>query len=160
MSGMATEGIVFLYCSYVCNCAKNPNFRKLQIFISQTTDFHFTNYRFSFCKLQIFISQTIDFHFANYRFRFVPFRFVSLHFVSQTTVSQKISDALKLFSLERDDFFLVVFLKYRDKLSTTTTKKLDKLEILCGTKYLRVLICTIFAIFPAIRKNKFPQKNY
>ena len=50
------------------------SFRKLQIFISQTTDFHFANYRFSFRKLQIFISQTTDFHFANYRF---PFRFAN-----------------------------------------------------------------------------------
>ena len=32
----------------------------------------------------------------------------------------------------------------------------DKLEIPCGTKFLRVLIFTIFAIFPAIRKNNFP----
>ena len=47
------------------------SFRKQQILISQTTDFHFANYRFSFRKLQIFISQTTDFHFANYRF---PFR--------------------------------------------------------------------------------------
>ena len=47
------------------------SFRKLQIFISQTTDSHFANYRFSFRKLQILISQTTDFHFANYRF---PFR--------------------------------------------------------------------------------------
>ena len=53
-----------------------------RIFISQTTDFHFANYRFSFRKLQIFISQTTDFHF-------VSFHFVSLHFVSQTTVSLK-----------------------------------------------------------------------
>ena len=51
------------------------SFRKLQIFISQTTDSHFANYRFSFRKLQISISQTTDFHF------------VSSHFVSQTTVS-------------------------------------------------------------------------
>ena len=52
-------------------------FRKLQIFISQTTDFHFANYRFPFRKLQIPISQTTDFHFANYRFpfHFIPFRF-------------------------------------------------------------------------------------
>ena len=37
----------------------------------------------SFRKLQIFISQTTDFHFANYRFpfRFVPFRFVPFRFV-------------------------------------------------------------------------------
>ena len=57
------------------------SFRKLQIFISQTTDFHFANYRFSFRKLQIFISQTTDFHF-------VSFHFILLHFVSQTTVSR------------------------------------------------------------------------
>ena len=51
------------------------------------------NYRFSFRKLQILISQTTDFHFANYRFsfhfvsfHFVSFPFVSLYFVSQTTV--------------------------------------------------------------------------
>ena len=55
------------------------SFRKLQIFISQTTDSHFANYRFSFRKLQIPISQTTDSHFANYRFpfRFVPFRFAN-----------------------------------------------------------------------------------
>ena len=40
-------------------------FRKLQIFISQTTDSHLTNYRFSFRKLQISISQTTDFHFVS-----------------------------------------------------------------------------------------------
>ena len=68
------------------------SFRKLQIVISQTADFHFANYRFSF-------SQTTDSHFANYRFsfRFVPFRFVSfrffsLHFVSQTTVGHDFKD--------------------------------------------------------------------
>ena len=59
------------------------SFRKLQIFISQTTDSHFANYRFSFRKLQISISRTTDFHF-------VSSHFVSFHFVSQTTVSQKI----------------------------------------------------------------------
>ena len=71
---------------------------------------------------------------------------------------KKISDALKLFSFEGDDFFLIVFLKYRDKLTTKQTSS-DKLEIPCGTKFLRVLIFTSFRIFPsAIRKNKFPQK--
>ena len=35
---------------------------------------------------------------------------------------KKISDALKLFSYERDDFFFIVFLKYRDKLSTKQKK--------------------------------------
>ena len=63
---MATEGIVFLYCSYICNCAKNPNF---------------ANCRFSFRKLHILISQTTDFYFANYRFSF--------RFVSQATVSPR-----------------------------------------------------------------------
>ena len=57
---MATEGIVFLYCSCVCNCAKNPNF---------------TNCRFSFRKLQIFISQITDFHFVS--FHFVSFGSIS-----------------------------------------------------------------------------------
>ena len=49
------------------------------MFILQTTDFHFANYRFSFRKLQIPISRTTDFHSANYRFpfRFVPFRFAN-----------------------------------------------------------------------------------
>ena len=42
------------------------SFRKLQIFILQTTDSHFANYRFSFRKLQIFIS-----------FRPISFRFIS-----------------------------------------------------------------------------------
>ena len=32
------------------------SFRKLQILISQTTDFYFANYRFLFRKLQIFVS--------------------------------------------------------------------------------------------------------
>ena len=39
------------------------------------------NHRFSFRKLQIFISQTTDFHF-------VSFHFVSFGFVSQSTISQ------------------------------------------------------------------------
>ena len=60
------------------------SFRKLQIFISQTTDSHFANYRFSFRKLQILTSQTTDFHFANYRF---SFRFVSFGFVSFRSIS-------------------------------------------------------------------------
>ena len=51
------------------------SFRKVQIFISQTTDSHFANYRFSFRKLQIFISQTTDFHLVP--FRFAPFRFAN-----------------------------------------------------------------------------------
>jgi len=66
----------------------NYRFRKLQIIISQTTDFHFANYRFAFRKLQIFISQTTDFHFVSSHF--ISFHFVSSHFVSQTTVSRSI----------------------------------------------------------------------
>ena len=61
------------------------SFRKLQIFILQTTDSHFANYRFSFRKLQISILQTTDFHFVSSHF--VSFHFVLSHFVSQTTVS-------------------------------------------------------------------------
>ena len=49
--------------------------RERKCLFSQTTDFHFANYRFSFRKLQISISQTTHFHF------------VSFYFVSQTTVS-------------------------------------------------------------------------
>ena len=55
----------------------------------EKVNFHFANCKFSFRKLQIFISQTTDFHFANYSFhfanyrfsfRFVPFRFVPFRF--------------------------------------------------------------------------------
>ena len=59
----ATEG-VFLYCSHVLQLRQKPKFRKLQIFISQTTDSHF-------CKLQISIS------FHSISFRFAPFRFAN-----------------------------------------------------------------------------------
>ena len=51
---------------------------------SEKVNVYFANYRFSFRKLQIFISQTTDFHF-------VSFHFVSLHFVSQTTVSRRLA---------------------------------------------------------------------
>ena len=76
----------------------------------------------------------------------------------------------ELFSCERDYFF-IVFLKYRDK--QKNKKSSDKLEIPGGTKFLRVLIFTIFSIFPAIRntnqspplpfkinENTFPAKIY
>ena len=33
----------------------------------------------------------------------------------------------------------------------------SSLEVPCGEKFLRVLIFAIFAVFPAIRKNKFPR---
>ena len=79
---MVTKGILFLYSLLFLRLQlrQKSKFRKLQIFISQTTDFHFTNYRFSFCKLQIFISQTTDFHFVSFHFvsfRFAPFRFAN-----------------------------------------------------------------------------------
>ena len=54
------------------------------MFILQTTDSRFANHRYSFRNLQIFISQTTDFHF-------VSFHFVSSGFVSQSTVSGKSS---------------------------------------------------------------------
>ena len=55
-------------------CLEYPSTR------SEKGNVHFANYRFSFRKLQIFISQTTDFHF-------VSSHFVSFHFISQTTVS-------------------------------------------------------------------------
>ena len=73
---------------------------------------------------------------------------------------KKISDALKLFSFEGDDFFF--FLLSSSNIETNCQQNKtssDKLEIPSGTKFLRVLIFTIFTIFPSvIRKNKFPQK--
>ena len=85
------------------------SFRKLQIFISQTTDFHFANYRFSFRKLQISISQSTDFHFANYRFPF-PFRFVPFRFANYSKP-------------ERAVLYYVCYLQYR-LLSMNCTRKL------------------------------------
>ena len=37
------------------------------------------------------------------------------------------------------------------------SRRSSSLKISCGKKFLRVLIFAIFAVFPAIRKNKFPQ---
>ena len=51
---------------------------KVQIFISQSTDFHFAKNRFSFRKVQIFISQSTD---------IISFRFVSQSTISQSTIS-------------------------------------------------------------------------
>ena len=53
---------------------------------SEKGNVHFANYRFSFRKLQISISQITDFHFVSSHF--VSFHFVSSHYVSQTTVSR------------------------------------------------------------------------
>ena len=47
-------------------------FRKVQVFISQSKGFHFAKYRFSFRKLKIFISQSTDF-ISFVLFRKVPF---------------------------------------------------------------------------------------
>ena len=41
--------------------------------------------------------------------------------------------------------------------STTWNYAYPNLENTCGEKFLQVLIFAIFAVFPAIRKNKFPQ---
>ena len=51
---------------------------------SEKVNCHFLNYRLSFRKLQIFISQTTGFHFANYRFsfRFVSFCFAPFRFAN------------------------------------------------------------------------------
>ena len=54
-------------------CLEYPSTR------SEKGNVYFANYRFSFRKLQIFISQTTDFHFANYTF---PFRFVLFRFAN------------------------------------------------------------------------------
>ena len=97
------------------------SFRKLQIFISQTTDSHFANYRFSFRKLQIFISQTTDFHFVS--FHFVSFHFVSLHFVSQTTVSHKsLRKIQNTEQITRD--FCCIFYRFVDFLTLNTLTQL------------------------------------
>ena len=37
------------------------------------------------------------------------------------------------------------------------SRRSSSLKIPCGKKFLRVLIFAIFAVFPAIHKNKFPQ---
>ena len=60
------------------------------------------------------------------------------------------------FFLRTGHIFFIVFLKYRDKLSTKQSS--DKLEIPCGMKFLWVLIFTIFVIFSSICKNNFPPK--
>ena len=52
---------------------------------SESVNGHFLNYRLSFHKLQIFISQTTDFHFVSFHFvsfRFISFRFAPFHFAN------------------------------------------------------------------------------
>ena len=53
---------------------------------SEKVNCRFLNYRLSFRKLQLFISQTTDFHFVNYRFsfRFVSFRFAPFRFANDS----------------------------------------------------------------------------
>ena len=87
------------------------SFRKLQIPISQTTDSHFANYRFSFRKLQISISQTTDFHFANYRFPFpfVPFRFANYSKPNQPI--KKLSQATKMLIVARRCLYSLKFVR-------------------------------------------------
>ena len=66
-------------------------FRKLQILISQTTDSHFANYRFSFRKLQI-LSANYRFSFRFVPFRFVPFRFAPFRFANYSKPSTRTSE--------------------------------------------------------------------
>ena len=67
---------------------------------------------------------------------------------------KKISHAQKLFPTNGTTFLL--FSSNIETSCQQNKKSSDKLEIPCGTKFLRVLI---FAIFPAIRKNNFLPKN-
>ena len=80
-------------------------FRKVQIFISQSTDFRFAKYRFSFRKVQIFISQSTDFHFAKYRFHFAKYR-ISFRIVQ---VSFR---KVQIFISQSTDFISFRFAKY------------------------------------------------
>ena len=59
------------------------------------------------------------------------------------------------FLLATGRFFLLFFPNIETRCQQNK-KSSDKLEIPCGTKFLRVIIFTIFAIFPAIRKNNPP----
>ena len=71
---------------------------------------------------------------------------------------KKSSDAQKLFSYERDDFFLL-FSSNIETSCQQNKKSSDKLEIPCGKNFFRLLIFTFLAIFPAIRKNTPPKKK-
>ena len=62
------------------------------------------------------------------------------------------------FLLRTGRFFLLFSAKKRTSCQQNK-QSLDKLEILCSTKFLRVLIFAIFVIFRAIRKNGFPKKK-
>ena len=52
-----------------------------------------------------------------------------------TTAQWYCTRSLKLFSYERDEFFFIVFLKYRLGQAVNKQKSSDKLEITCGTKF-------------------------
>ena len=76
---------------------------------------------------------------------------------------KKISDAQKLFPTKETNFF-IVFLKYRDTCQQNKNSS-DKLEIPCGTKFLRVLIFCDFSsaktiFLQKIKENIFPGKIY
>ena len=77
-------GIFYLEYPSWCSEKVNCHFPKLQIVISQTADFHFPNYRFSFRKLQ-FLNYSFSFRklqifisFRSISFRFAPLRFRKL----------------------------------------------------------------------------------
>ena len=91
-------------------------------------------------------------------------KFKQFNSVRRTNYSSMVLHAIKE-NLRCAEAFLVrtrrlfyCFLQIQRQAGNKTKKSSDKLEIPCGTKLLRVVFFTIFAIFPAIRKNNFPQK--
>ena len=83
-------------------------------------------------------------------------KFRQFNFVRRSNYSSMVLHAIKENFRCAEAFLLRIFffLKYRDKL-TTKQKNVQINQRYCVA---RVLIFTIFAIFPAIRKNNFPQK--
>ena len=108
------------------------SFRKLQILISQTTDSHFANYRFSFRKLQISVSQTTDSHFANYRFpfpfRFVPFRFANYSKPINFTNRLIPAKPKYLMSIENSQAILKYFIDLKSETSVNQTLDLRSIK--------------------------------
>ena len=95
----------------------------------------------------------------------VWFSLDNLTLCAALTTAQWVIKAIKVnftcaeaFLLRTGRFFLL-FSSDIETSSRQNKKSSHKLEIPFGTKFLRVLIFTIFAIFPAIRKNNFPPKN-
>ena len=74
-------------CRRCLRCAKRCSFCIRGFLLTSPPSF---SRGFSFRKLQIFISQTTNSHFANYRFpfRFVPFRFAPFRFANYSKPGQ------------------------------------------------------------------------